>query len=70
MTGLLLRRLGVPALVVDRRGHRRRAPAAHVVNARTFEICRAAGVDMDAIAAASRIRPRCRHDLWLTNLAR
>ena len=53
MTALLLEGLGVESLVVERRAGSQTAPAAHVVNARTFEICRAAGVDMDAIARAS-----------------
>ena len=39
------------ALVVERRDGPLRAPAAHVVNARTFEICRQAGIDMDAVLA-------------------
>ncbi|MCX5737489.1 MAG: FAD-dependent monooxygenase, partial [Proteobacteria bacterium] len=42
---------GVANLVVERRESVQPAPAAHVVNARTFEILRAAGVDMAAIAA-------------------
>ena len=53
MTALLLERLGVESLVVERRSDSQQAPAAHVVNARSFEICRAAGVDMEAIARAS-----------------
>lgn len=54
MTALLLRRLGVAAAVIEQRDGPQRAPAAHVVNARTFEICRQAGVDMDAITAAAQ----------------
>ena len=53
MAALLLERLGVETRVVERRTGPQPAPAAHVVNARTFEICRAAGVDMDAIARAA-----------------
>jgi len=45
---------GIASLVVERRDTVQRAPAAHVVNARTFEILRAAGVDMAAIAAACK----------------
>ena len=52
--GILLGQQGVRSLVVERRAEPLRAPAAHVVNARTFEILRAAGVDPEAIAAASR----------------
>ena len=53
MTALLLERLGVASLLVDRRAGPQPAPAAHVVNARTLEICRAAGVDMEAIERAA-----------------
>ncbi len=48
--GILLGEQGRGALVVERRDGPLRAPAAHVVNARTFEICRQAGIDMDALA--------------------
>jgi len=49
MAALLLERLGVPVAIIERRPTVQRAPAAHVVNARTLEICRAAGVDMHAL---------------------
>jgi 2,4-dichlorophenol 6-monooxygenase len=54
MAGLLLARSGRRALVLERRPGPQPAPAAHVVNARTLEICRQAGVDMDAIARAAK----------------
>ncbi|HKJ24019.1 MAG TPA: FAD-dependent monooxygenase [Myxococcota bacterium] len=50
MASLLLEQQGVETLLAERRAGPQRAPAAHVVNARTFEICRAAGVDMAALA--------------------
>ena len=53
MSALLLEAQGVETLVVERRDGPQPAPAAHVVNARTFEICRAAGVDMNAVAECS-----------------
>jgi 2-polyprenyl-6-methoxyphenol hydroxylase-like FAD-dependent oxidoreductase len=53
MASLLLERMGIETLVVERRSGPQRAPAAHVVNARTFEICRAAGVDMAAVERAA-----------------
>jgi len=68
MTGLLLRRLGVDACIVERRDGPQRAPAAHVVNARTFEICRQAGVDMDAIAAAAQSPADAGATWWVTQL--
>lgn len=49
----LCERLGLSAVVLERRAGPQRAPAAHVVNARTFEIWRQAGVAMaDVLAAA------------------
>ena len=54
MAALLLDRLGVPTRIVERRPGPQRAPAAHVVNARTLEICRAAGVDMAALESAAK----------------
>jgi 2,4-dichlorophenol 6-monooxygenase len=68
VAALLLRRLGVRAIVVERRDGVRRAPAAHVVNARTFEICRQAGVDMDAIAAVARPPADGGSTYWVTKL--
>lgn len=54
MAAILLARAGRRVLVVERRSDIQPAPAAHVVNARTFEICRQAGVDMDAVARAAK----------------
>ena len=45
----LCARLGLSAIVLERRDGPQRSPAAHVVNARTFEIWRQAGVDMAPI---------------------
>ena len=69
MGGLLLARLGVDARIVDRRDSPMRAPAAHVVNARTFEICRAVGVDPDALAAFASDPADAGHAIWVTDLA-
>lgn len=51
---ILLAQQRVESLVVERRESIQRAPAAHVVNARSFEILRAAGIDMATIAAACK----------------
>jgi 2,4-dichlorophenol 6-monooxygenase len=51
---LLLARQGLRTILVDRRSGPQRAPAAHVVNARSFEIWRQAGVDMNAIFALAK----------------
>jgi 2-polyprenyl-6-methoxyphenol hydroxylase-like FAD-dependent oxidoreductase len=66
---LLLSRLGIASRVVERRASPQSAPAAHVVNARTFEIFRAAGVDMKALAAAARNPADAALVLWMTTLA-
>jgi 2-polyprenyl-6-methoxyphenol hydroxylase-like FAD-dependent oxidoreductase len=48
---VLLSKLGRECLVAERRSGPQTAPAAHAVNARTFEICRQAGLEMKAIDA-------------------
>ena len=68
MLALLLRRLGVASHIVERRDGPQRAPAAHVINARTFEICRQAGVDMAAIAAVARPPSDAGATYWVTRL--
>lgn len=68
MLGLLLQRLGVAARIVERRTAPSQAPAAHAINARTFEICRQAGVDMEAIAAASQSPADAGETHWVTRL--
>jgi 2,4-dichlorophenol 6-monooxygenase len=68
MMALLLERLGVESLVVERRAELQQAPAAHVVNARTFEICRAAGIDMNAIARAATPPEDGGYVDWVTKL--
>ena len=66
---LLLARQGLKARIVDRRETPLRAPAAHVVNARSFEICRAAGVDMDAFAEFCSDPKDAGQTIWVTSLA-
>ena len=53
MSSLLLEKQGIETFIVEHRKVAQRAPAAHVVNARTLEICRAAGIDMKALASAA-----------------
>ena len=67
-TALLLSRLGIASRVVERRSGVQRAPAAHVVNARTFEIFRSVGVDMDAIGAACADPADAGQVFWVTTL--
>ena len=52
VASVLLGRHGIDHVVVERRTEVQSAPAAHVTNARTFEILRSAGVDMDRVLAA------------------
>ncbi|MBX3024881.1 FAD-dependent monooxygenase [bacterium] len=67
--GILLARLGIDSRIVERRPGPQPAPAAHAVNARTFEICRQAGVDMAALATASRPPSDAGWARWTTTLA-
>jgi 2,4-dichlorophenol 6-monooxygenase len=67
--GLLLGQQGLASRVVERRDEPQRAPAAHVVNPRTFEICRAAGVDAEAIRAACADPADAGSVRWMTTLA-
>jgi 2,4-dichlorophenol 6-monooxygenase len=66
---LLLSRLGIGSRIIERRAAPQSAPAAHVINARTFEIFRAVGVDMRAIAAACQDPADAGQVLWVTTLA-
>ena len=65
----LCARLGLSAIVLERREGPLRSPAAHVVNARTFEIWRQAGVDMRPVLDASASRRAKRASVhWVTKL--
>ena len=66
---LLLSTQGIKTVVIDRRDGPHRAPQAHVVNPRTLEICRAAGVDAVALEAAATPRVDGSHVRWMTTLA-
>ncbi len=65
----LLSKLGRECLVVERRAGPQAAPAAHVVNARTFEICRQAGLDMQPIDAVCKNPADAGHVRFVTRLA-
>lgn len=66
---ILLARQGIGSLVVDRRPGPHRAPQAHVVNPRTLEIFRAAGLDVAAMQALATPRADGSHVSWVTTLA-
>src|SRR5690349_8361915 len=65
---LLLARQGLRTHLLDRRSGPQRAPAAHVVNARSFEIWRQAGVDMDAVFALAKDPRDAGAVHWVTRL--
>ena len=67
--GILASRQGLTALVVERREGPQTSPAAHVVNARTYEICRQAGLDMERIFAAGKSEADAGHVNFVTRLA-
>ena len=64
----LLHRLGLRVRVIDRRDGPQRAPAAHVVNARTFEIWRQAGLDVDALRALAQDPADAGYVYWVDRL--
>jgi 2,4-dichlorophenol 6-monooxygenase len=67
--GILASRHGLTALVVERRDGPQTSPAAHVVNARTYEICRQAGLDMERIFAAGKSEVDAGHVNFVTRLS-
>lgn len=68
MASLLLEQQGVSTRLIERRPSPQRAPAAHAVNARTLEICRAAGVDMAQLAEQAADPAEARFVYWVTRL--
>ncbi len=68
MAALLLEQQGIATRIVERRTGPQRAPAAHVVNARTLEICRAAGVDRAATGEAAADPDDAGWVYWVTRL--
>jgi 2,4-dichlorophenol 6-monooxygenase len=68
-TSILLSRLGISSLVVERREGPHRAPQAHVVNPLTLEILRGAGIDVDRLRELSTPREDGGHVSWVTTLA-
>ena len=64
---ILLSQLGIDHVVIDRKTAINQAPAAHVINTRTLEIYRQAGLDMERLYGASR-HAMPRYISWLTAL--
>lgn len=65
---ILLRELGLGVRIVDRRPGPHRTPAAHVLNARTFEVWRQAGVDVDLIRAGAQSPDAAGRVFWIDRL--
>ena len=64
----LCAQLGLSAILLERRDGPKRSPAAHVVNARTFEIWRQAGIDMASVLAATQSPAEAGRAQWVTKL--
>jgi 2,4-dichlorophenol 6-monooxygenase len=68
LAAILLAGQGRRSVVLERRSGPQTAPAAHVVNARSFEICRQAGLDMEAIARLAKDPTDAGHVIFMTHL--
>ena len=64
LSSILLSRFKIPHLLVEQREAILQAPAAHVINSRTLEIYRQAGLPMDDLFALNR-HPGSRFVTWL-----
>jgi 2-polyprenyl-6-methoxyphenol hydroxylase-like FAD-dependent oxidoreductase len=67
-TALLLERLGCSVLIVESRDGPKRAPAAHAINARTFEIWRQIGLDVDRLRSHAQEPADAGAVHWVTKL--
>jgi len=65
---MLLKKQGLSVRIVERREGPQRAPAAHVLNARTFEIWRQLGLDIDRIRAAAQSPEDAGRVYWVDRL--
>lgn len=69
MMAILLARLGIRSVVVERRLPRQSsAPKAHVINPRSLEICRAAGLDVAEMYARGTPRGEGQHVRFVQTL--
>lgn len=64
----LLARQGLSFHLVERRSGPQRAPAAHAINARTFEVWRQAGIDLDGVLALAKDPRDAGAVHWVTRL--
>jgi 2-polyprenyl-6-methoxyphenol hydroxylase-like FAD-dependent oxidoreductase len=65
---MLLRKMGHSVRIVERREGPQRAPAAHVTNARTFEVWRQIGVDVDHLRSLAQDPQAAGQVHWVTKL--
>ncbi|MDG2049055.1 MAG: FAD-dependent monooxygenase [Myxococcota bacterium] len=68
MAGILLGQSGLSTQVIDRDSGTQESPAAHVVNARTLEICRQAGLDSAGLAGICKPPEDAGHAIFVTRL--
>ena len=64
----LLHKLGLSVAIADRRDGPQRSPAAHVVSARSFEIWRQAGMNVERLRSLSQTPADAGHVHWVTKL--
>ena len=65
---MLLHKMGHSVRIIERREGPQRAPAAHVINARTFEVWRQIGVDVDHLRSLSQDPQAAGQVHWVTKL--
>jgi 2-polyprenyl-6-methoxyphenol hydroxylase-like FAD-dependent oxidoreductase len=65
---MLLHKMGHSVRIVERREGPQRAPAAHVINARTFEVWRQIGVDVDHLRSLAQDPQAAGQVHWVTKL--
>jgi 2-polyprenyl-6-methoxyphenol hydroxylase-like FAD-dependent oxidoreductase len=69
LTGALIaHELGLSVRIVERRPTAQSAPAAHVINARTFEIWRQIGLDVEKIRSSAQSPDKAGLVHWVTRL--
>lgn len=65
---VLLHELGLTVRIIERRPGPQRAPAAHVLNSRTFEVWRQAGIDVDHIRSHAQRPADAGRVFWVDRL--
>jgi 2-polyprenyl-6-methoxyphenol hydroxylase-like FAD-dependent oxidoreductase len=65
---MLLHKMGHSVRIIDRREGPQRAPAAHVINARTFEVWRQIGIDVDHLRSIAQDPQAAGQVHWVTKL--